>query len=74
MKKLHYLIYFLIFIGLTVNAQEICFDFPAYTRTTPGFPKNVTVADFNGDNYDDLAICHYDEDFISIMMNDGSCS
>jgi hypothetical protein len=34
-------------------------------------PMAITAADFNGDGFDDLAICHYDEEFISIMINDG---
>ncbi|MCK9400690.1 MAG: T9SS type A sorting domain-containing protein [Bacteroidales bacterium] len=72
MKKIDYILYFLICFNLPVNAQLICFDFPADVFSTPGVPTTITAADFNWDNFDDLAIGHYNEEFISIMINDGT--
>ncbi len=71
MKKIINLFCIIICFCIPVKAQLICFDFPADTFSTPGMPMAITAADFNGDGFDDLAICHYDEEFISIMINDG---
>ena len=59
-------------LGLVANAQLICFDYPADTFSAPPVPTSVTAADFNGDGFDDLALCHYWGYNITIMMNDGN--
>jgi len=72
MEKLTPILFFLGFFNLALNAQLICFDFPADTFATQGFPTSITAADYNGDGFDDLAVCHYDGEFFSIMLNDGA--
>lgn len=70
MKKPLIILFFLVCFDFTVNAQLICFDFPADTFSVHGGPWKITTADFNGDKYDDLAIGLYDEHYFSIMLND----
>ncbi len=72
MMKLKFIFIFLVCCDFNLNAQLICFDFPADTFSTPGFPTSITAADFNGDGFDDLAICQFDGEFFSIMLNDGA--
>lgn len=72
MMRLKFILYFLVCFDFSVNAQLICFDFPADTFSVHGGPWKITTADFNGDKYDDLAIGLYDEHYFSIMLNDGT--
>jgi hypothetical protein len=72
MTKPLYLLFLLIFSCCnSIDAQLICFDFPADTIYSPDCPIHVTSADFNGDGFDDLAVSQFNAESFNILLNDG---